>query len=77
MKRTLQHCRVGDAHLMQSLSVGESPLLLEILHHVVLLSFDGQVQTCSACNVLVKSVLTKLWNDVLHHIKVAKVSSEV
>ena len=77
MRRTLQHCRVGGAHLVQSLSVRESPLLFQILHHVVLLSFNGQVQTCFACIVLVQLVLTKSWNEVLHHIKVAKVRSKV
>ena len=77
MKRTLQHCRVGDAHLMQSLSVRESPLLLQVLHYVVLLFFNGPVQTGYAINVFVKPVLTKSWNEVLYHIKVAVASSKV
>ena len=62
---------------MQSLVVGESPLLLQILHHVVFPFCNSQVQTCLAVIVLVKLVLTKSWNDVLHHIKVAKVSRKV
>ena len=77
VKRTLQHCRVGDAHLLQSLSVRESPLLLQILQHIVLLSFNSPVQTCFAVIVLVKPVLTKSWNEVLYHIKVAVISSKV
>ena len=68
---------MADAHLVQSLLVRESPLLLQVLHHVVLLSFNGQVQTRLPTIVLVKIVLTKSWNDILHHIKVAKVSSKV
>ena len=62
---------------MQSLSVRESPLLLQILHHVVPLSFNGPVETCSAVIGFVKPVLTKLWNEVFHHIKVAFSSSKV
>ena len=68
---------MGDAHLMQSLSVRESPLLLQVLHHIVLLFFNGPVQTGFAVNVFVKSVLTKSWNEVLYHIKVAVSSSKV
>ena len=77
MKRTLQHCRVSGAHLLWSLAVRESPLLLQILHHVVLLFSDGPVQTCFTVIVRVKPVLTKPWNEVLDQIKVADTSSKV
>ena len=62
---------------MQSLLVRESSLLLQILHHVVLLFFNSQVQTCSACICFVKPVLTKPWKEVLDQIKVAVTSSKV
>ena len=62
---------------MQSLSGSKSLLLLQILHHVVVLFFNSQVQTCSAIIVFVKSVLTKPWNEVFHNIKVAVSSSKV
>ncbi len=77
MKRTLQHCRVSDAHLLWSLAVRESPLLLQILHYVVLLEFNSHVQTCVAAIVRVKPVLTKSWKEVLDQIKVAGSSSKV
>ena len=54
-----------------------SEIQLQILYHVVLLFFNGPVQTCSACIVFVKPVLTKSWNEVLDHIKVAVSSSKV
>ena len=62
---------------MQSLLVRESPLLFQILHHIVFLSFNSPVQTCFACIVLLKRVLTKSWNEVLDHIKVAFSSRKV
>ena len=68
---------MGDAHLMQSLSVRKSTLLLQILHYIVLLHFNSQVQTCFVVIVCVKPVLTKPWNEVFHHIKVAVISSKV
>ena len=62
---------------MQSLAVGESPLLLQILHHVVFPFCNSQVQTCSASIGFVKLVLTKSWKKVFHHIKAAVISSKV
>ena len=62
---------------MQSLSVRESPLFSQIIHYVVLLFFNSPVQTCFAAIVLVKLVLTKSWNEILDHIKVAFSSSKV
>ena len=62
---------------MQSRSARESPLFLQILHHIVLPFSNSPVQTCLAAIVLLKPVLTKPWNEILHHIKVAKVSSKV
>ena len=55
----------------------KSTVLSEILHHIMLHFFNGQIKTCSASIVLVKLVLTKSWNEVLHHIKVAASSSKV
>ena len=77
MNRTLQHCRVGGAHLLWSLLVRESPLLLQILHHVLLPFCNSQVQTCFTVIVRVKPVLTKPWKEVLDQIKVAVSSSKV
>ena len=77
MKRTLQYCRVGDAHLLWSLLVRESPFLLQILHHVVHPNFNSPVQTCFTVIVRVKPVLTKPWKEVLDQIKVAVSSSKV
>ena len=62
---------------MQSLLVRESPLLFQILHHVVLLSFNSQVQTCLSISVPVKLVLSKSWKKVFHNIKAAVISSKV
>ena len=77
MKRALQHCRVGGAHLMQSLLVRESNVLLQILHHIVFPFCNSHVQTCSAYIGFVKLVLTKSWKKVFHHIKVPVTSSKV
>ena len=66
--------RSKDIILNDTLWLG---ILLQILHHIVLLFFNSQVQTCFACIVLLKPVLTKPWNEILDHIKVAVSSSKV
>ena len=62
---------------MQSMSARESPLLLEILHHIVFPFCNSPVQTCFAVIVFVKPVMTNSWKKVSHNIKVAVSSSEV
>ena len=76
-QQVLRDVGEGGAYLVWSLAVRKSTLQLQILHHVVPLFFNSQVQTCSACIVFVKPVLPKYWNEVLHHIKVAVSSSNV
>ena len=55
----------------------KSTLLEKVIHNVVLLLCNGQVQTCVTMKGQSKLLLTKYWNEEFHQFQVAKVGSKV